>query len=142
MGSRATIGLVLVLVLALRSLLAMVLAAVAFCVANLAGSELAMLAGFPGGGERRLAWDLGWVIVAGVLAAWVVAVLAPRAPRAHVLVLFAMLLAIAVFAVLRLGGDWPWWFSAGAVATLPLQAWLGARWALRAKARRAVAGAG
>ncbi|MDN5780462.1 MAG: hypothetical protein L0H23_00325 [Luteimonas sp.] len=123
---------------ALRSVLAMALAWAAFCLANVAGSGLATLAGFPSGGGRRLAWDLAWVIVAGALAAWVVAMLAPRAPRLHVLALFAMLLAIAVYAVVQLGGDWPWWFSAGVVATLPLQAWLGARWALRKEPVRRV----
>jgi hypothetical protein len=134
MGLKSVSGLVLVL----RSLLAMALAWAAFCLANLAGSGLATLAGFPAGGGRRLGWDLAWVMVAGVLAAWVVATLAPRAPRAHVLALFAMLLAIAVLAVVELGGDWPWWFSAGVVATLPLQAWLGMRWAPRGTARRGV----
>jgi hypothetical protein len=124
------------LVPALRSLLAMALAWAMFCLANIAGSGLATLAGFPSGGGGRLAWDLAWVIVAGVLAAAVAAALAPRAPRVHVLALFAMLLAIAVLAVARLGGDWPWWFSAGIVATLPLQAWLGARRVLRWRAGR------
>lgn len=118
-------------VLALRSLFAMALAWSAFCLANLAGSTLASLAGFPPGGEHRLAWDVAWVFVAGVLAAWTIAVSAPRAPRPHVLAFFAILLVIALLAVARLGGDWPWWFSTAAVATLPLQAWLGMHYALR-----------
>lgn len=121
---------------ALRSLLAMVLAFAVVALVNQGGGELAELAGFPGGGEPRLAWDLGWVFVAGVLAAWVVAKLAPRAPRMHAVVFFVLMLTIVVYAVAQLGGDWPRWFSAGIVLTLPLQVWLGARWALGGKRRQ------
>jgi hypothetical protein len=35
--------------------------------------------------------------------------------------------------VVQLGSDWPYWFSAGILLTLPLQAWLGLRWALRGR---------
>lgn len=122
-----------VVMLALRSLLAMVLAFVVVALVNQGGGELAELAEFPGGGEPRLAWDLGWVFIAGVLAAWVVAKLAPRAPRMHAVVFFVLTLAVAVYAVVQLGDGWPRWFSIGILLGLPLQAWLGTRWALRAR---------
>ncbi|MGI8560774.1 MAG: hypothetical protein ACR2J7_04930 [Luteimonas sp.] len=123
------------LLLALRSLLAMALALVVVVAVNRAGGGLAGLAGFPRGGEARLAWDLGWVCVAGVLATWAAVRLAPVAPRMHAVALFAVFLAVAVAAVMRLGDDWPRWFSAGALLSLPLQVWLGAWWGLRGRRR-------
>lgn len=122
--------------LALRSLLAMVMACVVIVLVNQAGGGFADATRFPNGGEARLAWDLAWVFIAGVLAAWLVVKLAPHAPRAHAAVFFALMLVIGVPAVMQLGGDWPRWFSTGIVLTLPLQVWLGARWALRGGRRR------
>jgi hypothetical protein len=117
--------------LALRSLLAMGSALAVLPLVNLAGGALADSTGFPAGGEARLAWDLGWVFIAGSLAAWVVATLAPRAARAHAAVLFALMLVIDVLAVVWVGDDWPHWFNAGVLIALPLQVGLGAWWALR-----------
>ncbi|MGH8025517.1 MAG: hypothetical protein ACREO0_02215 [Pseudoxanthomonas sp.] len=116
---------------ALRSLLAVGLALAVLPLVNLAGGALADLTGLLKGGESRLAWDLGWVFISGSLAAWVVTRLAPRAAPAHAAAFFALMLAVGVLAVARLGGDWPPWFSAGILLTLPLQVWLGAWWALR-----------
>lgn len=103
---------------------------------NLAGGALADLTGFPAAGEGRLAWDLGWVFVAGSLAAWAVARLAPRAARTHAAAFFALMLIVSVLAVARLGEDWPRWFSAGILIALPLQVGLGTWWALRGSVRR------
>lgn len=122
-----------IVLLALRSLLAMVLAFVVVVLVNQTGGELADLAGFPGGGERRLAWDLACVFVAGVLAAWCAARFAPRAPRMHAGAFFVLMLVVAVLAVIQLGSDWPRWFSAGILLGLPVQVWLGARWALHGR---------
>src|SRR5690606_5282374 len=125
------------LVAAVRSPLAVVLALVAFCAANQFGGWLAAQLGLPPGGGARLGWDLGWMFVAGVLAAWCLAWLAPpRAARAHVAVFFVALMAFAAWVVAGMGGDWPWWFSGGVLATMPLQAWLGLRLPPR-RARRA-----
>lgn len=121
--------------LALRSLLAIGAGLFALPLVNLAGGALADLTGFPMVGEGRLAWDLGWVFVAGSLAAWTVVRLAPRAAHAHAAVLFALMLAVAVLAVARLGEDWPRWFGAGLLIALPLQVGLGAWWALRGRER-------
>ena len=85
-------SLVRVPLLVLRSLLAMALAFSVLSLANLAGGALADMTGFPEAGEGRLAWDLGWVFIAGVLAAWTVAKLAPRAPRLRVAVFFVLML--------------------------------------------------
>jgi hypothetical protein len=118
-------SLVRVPLLVLRSLLAIALAFSVLSLANLAGGALADMTKFPDAGEGRLAWDLGWVFIAGVLAAWTVAKLAPRAPRLHAAVFFVLMLVISMVAVAQLGGDWPRWFSAGILLTLPLQVWLG-----------------
>ncbi len=116
---------------ALRSLLALALGFVMAVLINWGGGEVADATGFPNSNESRLVWDLGWVFIAGVLSAWVVVKLAPRAPRAHAAVLFALALPIHVIAVAQFGEDWPRWFSAGLLLTLPLQIWAGAWWALR-----------
>jgi len=121
--------------LALRSLLAMTLAFAVVALVNLGGGELADASGFPQAGEARLAWDLGWVFLAGMFAAWAVVKLAPRAPRMHALVFFALMLAVAVLAVIRIGDGWPGWFSAGILLAVPLQVGLGAGWALRGRKR-------
>ncbi len=48
----------------------------------------------------------------------------------HALAFFVMLLAAAVWGVVRMGGDYPGWFCAGLVLTLPLQGWVGMKLAL------------
>ena len=122
---------------ALRSVLAMAAGFVVVALVNQGGGELGDLIGFAGGGERRLAWDLGWVFIAGMLAAWVAVRLAPCARRAHAAVFFAAMLAVAAWAVAQMGDDWPRWFSAGVVLAVPLQVGLGACWALRGGSRGA-----
>jgi hypothetical protein len=121
--------------LVLHSLLAMALALVVVVAVNQVGGVMAGLMGLPAGGEGRLAWDLGWVCAAGVLATWAAVRLAPAAPRAHAVVLFVIFLVVDVLAVVRLGDEWPRWFSAGALLSLPLQVWLGACWGLRGRRR-------
>jgi hypothetical protein len=120
---------------ALRSLLTMGLAFAVVVLVNLGGGALADTTGFPKGGEARLAWDLGWVFIAGVFAAWLVVKLAPCAPRVHAVVFFALMLVVAAVAVFQLGGDWPRWFSVGILLAVPLQVGLGAGWALRERKR-------
>ena len=115
--------------LALRSLLALALAGAVFALGNWAGGALGDRLPLPGG--ARLAWDLAWVFVAGIVAASAVAKAAPRAPRLHVLAWCLLLMGVGACAVLRMGEDWPWWFRAGIVAGTPLQGWLGARLASR-----------
>jgi len=119
--------------MALRSVLALVLALAMVVLANLGGGGLADATGFPRAGEARLAWDLCWFFLAGLFAAWIVAKLAPRAPRSHAVVFFALMLVATVLAVIRLGDDWPRWFSGGLLLSLPLQVLLGTKWAMRGR---------
>ncbi|WP_454832381.1 hypothetical protein [Pseudoxanthomonas wuyuanensis] len=123
-----------ILMLALRSLLTIMLGVAVVALVNQAGGALADLVRFPKPGQGRLAWDLLVVFAAGTLGAWVAVRLAPRAPCRHALYFFALSLAIAVFAVMKLGADWPGWFSAGILLSLPLQVWMGASWAIRRNA--------
>ncbi len=116
--------------MALRSLLAMVLAWVAVFAVNWGGAVLADVIRL-GQGSARLAWDLFWVFCAGTAAAWVVVRLAPRAPVVHAWVFFAMALVVDVVGVAQMWGELPHWFSLGVLLALPLQVWLGARLALR-----------
>lgn len=119
--------------LSLGSLLAMSAAVFALVAINLIGGTLAPWLGFPPGGTARLAWDLAWAIAGGIAAIATATFCAPAAPRRHALVCFAALLIAAVYAVLQLGEDFPRWFCAGLLLSLPLQGWLGARWALKLK---------
>lgn len=120
---------------ALRSLLALVSAFIVVALVNLGGGELADATGFPEGAEARLAWDLAWVFLAGMPAAWLAVKLAPCAPRMHAVAFFALMLAVAVLAVIRINGDWPRWFSTGILLAVPLQVGLGAGWAMRDRKR-------
>ncbi|QWF19062.1 hypothetical protein [Lysobacter capsici] len=119
--------------LILGSLLAMSAAVFALVAINLVGGTLAPWLGFSPGGAVRLVWDLAWAIAGGIAAIATASWCAPAAPRRHALVGFAALLIAAVYAVLQLGGDFPPWFCAGLLLSLPLQGWLGASWALKLK---------
>jgi len=117
------------LLLALRSMAAMGLAMAIVFLVNTAGGWLAAALGFPGG-STRLAWDLGCVFVAGLLATRVLVRLAPCAPRRHALALLLLMLAVSVAAVIRLGAEFPVWFSTGLLFCVPVQVAVGVRWAL------------
>ena len=123
--------------LVVRALLAMVLGLAVLFAVNLAGSVLASAAGFPRGGTPRLAWDLLWVVLAGIGGGWSVVRLAPCAPRRHALVFFAGVLLMDSYAVAAFGADFPGGFSAGLLLTVPLQAWPGMRLALPRTRRNA-----
>lgn len=111
--------------LALRSLLAGLAAAATLVLATWASGELAAALGLPAGGQVRLGWDLSGVIFAGTLAFAVLARLAPAATRAHVIVGLVLLIIALAWAVARLGGDFPAWFIATLLLSVPGQAWLG-----------------
>lgn len=119
--------------LILGSLLAMSAAVVALVSVNLIGGTLASWLGFPPGGTGRLAWDMAWAIAGGTAAIATATYCAPAAPRRHALVCFAALSIAAVYAVAQLGGDFPPWFCAGLLLSVPLQGWLGMKWALKLK---------
>lgn len=120
------------LLLVLRSVTAMVVAVAIVFVVNMGGGQLAATLGFPGG-NTRLAWDLLCIFVAGLLATWALVKLAPRAPRRHAMVLLLLMLVVSIAAVIRLGDDFPGWFTAGLLLCAPLQIVLGMRLALRGR---------
>jgi len=122
MTALRTLGLVLI------SLLALILAAVAFLALNWSGGELAARLRLPPGGTPRLAWDLAWTVAAAALALWIVARWAPVAARAQAALTWLALAAMAVWAVANLGGEFPLWFDAGLLSALPALGWLGWRW--------------
>lgn len=115
--------------LVLISLLAPILAAVAFLALNWSGGELAARLRLPPGGTARLAWDLAWTIAAAALALWIVARWAPVAARAQAALAWLALAAMAVWAVANLGGEFPLWFCVGLLAALPLLGGCAWRWA-------------
>ncbi|MEH6415985.1 hypothetical protein [Pseudomonas sp. CGJS7] len=117
----------------LHSLSAMIAAAVVVVLTNEAGGRLAAGLGMPPGGDLRLAWDLAWAVAGGLLAIAVATRCAPVAPRAHGAVCGGLIAALAVYAVVELGGDFPLWFRAMALLSLPLQVWLGLRIGKRRK---------
>lgn len=112
------------IIMPLRSLLTMI-AAMAVLVAGIGLSgEIATRLGLPAGGEFRLAWDLGGIVMPAWLAFVIAARLAPFAPRRHVSALLSMLMAAALWIVWRMGTDYPGWFNAGLLLSLPAAAWL------------------
>lgn len=97
---------------------------------NLLGGWLAPWLGLARGGTWRLAWDLAWLATSCGVALWAVARWAPAARRALAWLLWLLLSAAAVWAVVNLGGDFPGWFRAGVLLMVPaLWGWL--RWLLR-----------
>ncbi|MEI2432460.1 hypothetical protein RDV84_06425 [Lysobacter yananisis] len=112
----------------LTSLLALILAAMAFLALNWSGGELAARLRLPPGGAARLSWDLAWTVAAAALALWIVARWAPVAARWQAGAAWAALTALALWAVTNLGGEFPLWFDAGLLAALPALGWLAWRW--------------
>ena len=113
-------------IVALRSLLALVLAIVAIPVVNTVGAWLSDHAfGLSAGGTLRLAVDLFWTFMAGLVGTWLMVKVAAVAKTAHAWALFAIYLALDVQAVASMWNDWPRWFLLGVLMLLPLQVWLG-----------------
>lgn len=115
---------------AMRSLLALASAGAVLVAGIIASDELAALLRLPAGGDGRLAWDLSGVILAGTLGFWVAARAAPTAPRSHARALLVAMAALALWAVFETGADYPPWFRAGLLLSLPLQYLAGTRAAL------------
>lgn len=110
----------------LRSLLGFAGAALALWAGTAAGGWLAASLPLRAGGDARLAWDLAWLALGGVVAFALVSRAAPCRPRAHAIVLLLLLLGAALWAVVNLGQDFPAWFNAAVLASVPLQYGLGA----------------
>ena len=122
----------------LRSLFALVMAILAIPAVNLAGGWLSEHAfGLPPGGTLRLAVDLFWVCVAGVVGSALMVRLAPAAKTAHAWAIFVIYLAADLHGAITMGADFPRWFTLGFIGLLPLQVWLGWWLAWGRKRRRA-----
>ena len=70
-------------IIVLRSALGLVLAIAAIPVVNLAGGELAGVLALPRGGDARLAYDLLWVFLAGVVGSVLMVGVAAVSKTAH-----------------------------------------------------------
>jgi hypothetical protein len=128
--------------LLLRSALAIGLGVIAVMIVNLpAASIVGSL--FPGsldpGGMPLTAEAQGAFLpilfLAGVAGAFVVVLLAPRAPVGHAVAFGALAIVADLFVVLEYAGIWPLWFSALVILTVPPQVWLGTVFGLRARRR-------
>lgn len=111
-------------IVVLRSVLALVLAIAAIPVVNVAGGELGFLLGLPGG-DARLAYDLLWVFLAGLVGSALMVRVAAVAKTAHAWTIFAIYLALDAYVTVLGWNDFPRWFSLACLLTLPLQVWLG-----------------
>ncbi len=112
-------------IIVLRSALALALAIAAIPLVNLAGSELAALLKLPPGGDARLAHDLLWVFLAGLVGSALMVGVAAVAKTAHAWAIFAIYLALDAYVTVMAWDDFPRWFSLACLLTLPLQVWLG-----------------
>lgn len=84
-----------------------------------------------GDGQLRLAWDLAWTILGGVAATAFAARYAPAWPYLHGGVVWVLIAAASAYAAWDLGNDFPFWFVATLLVSLPVQAlgiWIGARY--------------
>lgn len=109
-----------------RSLLALALAVVAIPAVNLAGAWCSDdVFGLPSGGPRRLAADLGWSFLAGMVGAWLLVATAAVAKTAHAWAFLALYVVVALLAVVEGWSDFPRWFTIGLLLSLPLQVWSG-----------------
>ena len=124
------------LCVALRSLLALVLAIAAIPAVNLVGAWVSEhVFRLPAGGDLRLAVDLFWVCAAGVAGSWLMVRTAAAAKTAHAWTIFAIYLGLDAYAAVLAWDDFPRWFTLACLLTLPLQVWLG--WWLAWGRRRA-----
>lgn len=113
------------------SLLCVVVALFVLGMISGAASWTAPWVGLGEGGQVRLGWDLVWTLLGGVAATAFAARYAPNAAYVHGGVVWAVIAAASVYAAWDLGSDFPFWFVAVLLASLPLQAmgiWLGARY--------------
>ncbi|MET4730858.1 hypothetical protein ABIE09_004678 [Lysobacter enzymogenes] len=113
------------------SLLLWLAAAAAFAAINIAGGVLAVWLRLPSGGNPRLGWDLAWTVAAAAAPLWIAARWLPIAARAQAGLIWALLTAMAIWAVATLGKDFPLWFNAGLLAAQAALGWLAWRWSRR-----------
>jgi len=122
-------------IVALRSVAAVFVALYTLPLVNQIGGELAPVLRMPRGGEVRLAYDLAWVMLAGITGSALMVALAAVAKTAHAWAFFALYMAVGLVVTWLAWDDFPRWFTLACVLTLPLQVWLG--WWLAWGRRRA-----
>jgi predicted alpha/beta hydrolase len=126
----------------LQSVLAIGLGVIAVMIVNLPAAPIVDSL-FPGsvdpGGMPLTAEAQGAFLpilfLAGMAGAFLVVLVAPRAPVGHAVVFGALALVGDLFVVLEYAGIWPLWFSALVILTVPPQVWLGAVLGVRARRR-------
>jgi hypothetical protein len=90
-----------------------------------AGGELAGVLVLPRGGDARLAYDLLWVFLAGVVGSVLMVGVAAVSKTAHAWAIFVLYLGLDLYVTVMAWDDFPRWFTLGCLLTLPLQVWLG-----------------
>jgi len=126
----------------LQSVLAIALGVVAVMIVNLPAASI-VEALFPGSLDAdglpltapAQALFLPILFLAGVAGAFVVVLVAPRAPIGHAVVFGLLALVGDIAVVVEYAAIWPLWFAAPVVLTVPPQIWLGALIGLRARRR-------
>lgn len=112
-------------VVAFRSVVAFIAALYALPLVNQIGGELAPLLSLPRGSDVRLAYDLTWVILAGITGSALMVALAAVAKTAHAWAFFALYMTLGAVVTWIAWDDFPRWFTLACLLTLPLQVWLG-----------------
>lgn len=113
----------------LRSLIGLVAAIATVVVVNLAGAHVSDAVGLHAG-TPRLAVDLGWFAISGIVATAVLLRSAAVARAMHAWGWLLGWLTVAGYAAWQMRDDWPAWFSLGVLLSLPMQVRLGWRWAM------------
>jgi hypothetical protein len=111
------------------SLLCLFVAMVVLGMVSGAGGWIAPWVGLADG-EARLAWDLGWTILGGFAATAFASRYAPTMPWLHGGLVWVMIVGASAYAAWDVGNDFPFWFVATLIGSLPVQGlgiWLGAR---------------
>jgi hypothetical protein len=111
------------------SLLCLVVSVFVLGMVSGAGAWIAPWVGLENG-EPRLAWDLAWTVLGGVAATAFASRYAPAWPCLHGGLIWAMIVGASAYAAWDVGNDFPFWFVATLLLSLPVQAlgiWLGTR---------------
>ena len=112
-------------IIMLRSVVAFIAAFYAVPLVNQVGGELTPLLPLPRGSDARLAYDLVWVILAGITGSALMVSIAAVAKTAHAWVFFTLYMALGLVVTWLAWDDFPRWFTLACLLTLPVQVWLG-----------------
>lgn len=116
----------------LRTLIALALGIAAIEAVHFAGGRLLPGAYAPPGAGSLAGALLGLMLLAGIAGTFVTVLVARHRPWLHATIFLAMMLALDAAAAVGVFAEREAWFKVLMLASLPLQAWLGAKLALRA----------